>query len=172
MKLLHLFFTTFMVGALTFGGGYAIIPVLKGEFVDSRHWVNAQDFGYAIAVGQVTPGPVSVLAAVLGWKVAGLPGALVATVGLFLPAFLSVLLVCRVYAKLQNHPRVLGALHVIYPAVGALLASVALDFGKQIWGTGPASYVVAIAAFVLMGFTRLSPAWLFGGCLLFGLLHR
>lgn len=172
MKLLHLFATMFLVGAFTFGGGYAIIPILKGELVDKLRWVTAKDFGYAIAVGQITPGPISILAAFLGWKIAGFPGAAVATVGLFLPAFLAVILVTRLYVKLKNHHRVRGILFVIYPTIGALLVSVAIDFARELHQIGSIGFVLALLSFALMTFTRLSPSWLFAGCILLGFLIR
>lgn len=172
MKVLQLFLATLMVGSCTFGGGYAILPVLKGELVDKLRWVSAGDFAYAIAVGQLTPGPLSILVAFLGWKIAGLAGAIAGTLGLFLPAFVAVLLVCRVYDKLRNHPRIEGIFTILSPIIGALLASVAVDFGKNFWGTGWTSYGVALGSFLLMSLTSISPAWLFGGCLLAGILLR
>lgn len=172
MKLLHLFGTTFLVGAFTFGGGYAIIPILKAELVDKLRWVSSKDFGYAIAVGQLTPGPLSILVAFLGWKIAGLAGAAVATMGLFLPAFLAVLLLCRFYNKLRNHPRVQGILYVIYPTIGALLLSISIDFAKELRINKWESTLVGVASFALMSFTSLSPAWLLGACVVFGLLWR
>ncbi len=168
MKLLQLFLETFMVGAFTYGGGYAIIPVLKSELVDKLRWVSSKDFGFAIAVGQLTPGPLSILVAFLGWKIAGLAGAIVATVGLFLPAFLAVLLLARFYSVLRSHPRVQGIMNAIYPAIGALLISVTIDFGKEISASGWIGWLVGIGSFALMTFTSLSPAWLFGACIIFG----
>lgn len=170
MKLLHLFWTTFTVGAFTFGGGYAIIPILKGELVDKLRWVSAKDFGTAIAVGQLTPGPLSILVAFLGWKIAGLSGAAVATLGLFLPMFLAVLLLCRFYNKLRNNPRVQGIMHLIYPTIGALLLSVSIDFAKELRAGTWENALVGVASFVLMSFTSLSPAWLLGGCIVLGML--
>jgi chromate transporter len=170
VKIFHLFWTTFIVGAFTFGGGYVIIPILKGQLVDKLRWVSNQDFAFAIAVGQLTPGPISVLVAVLGWKVAGIPGATAATIGLFLPAFLVVIWLSHVYSKIRNHPRVQGVMMFIYPAIGALLISVVIDFSKELWGTGWVNLIVAVVSFALMSFTSLSPACLFAGCIVWGVL--
>jgi hypothetical protein len=93
--LLDLFITTFKVGALTFGGGYAMIPVLQHEFVDVRAWLTAREFADGIAVGQITPGPLMIMVAFMGYKIAGIVGALIGTIGLFGPTFILVILVGR-----------------------------------------------------------------------------
>lgn len=170
MILLHLFVTTFVVGAFTFGGGYAMIPILKGQLVDRFGWVTDKDFGAAVAVGQITPGPLTIMVAFLGWKMAGFPGAVAAAVGLYLPAFLAVLVVARFYVRIKNSPRVQGILGAFMPAIAALLVKISLDFGKELKGTGGLSYGVAAVSFLLMTFTSLSPAWVLIGSLLLGVL--
>src|SRR5205814_6639307 len=80
-------------GALTFGGGFVMIPLLEAELVQARHWLTPQAFADAMALGQVTPGPVVITATFVGYTLAGLGGALVSTVAVFLPSFVLVLLV-------------------------------------------------------------------------------
>src|SRR5712692_1854638 len=101
--LLDLFITTFKVGSLTFGGGYAMIPVLQHEFVDARAWLTPQEFTDGIAVGQITPGPLMLLVSFMGYKIAGIIGAVIATVALFAPSFILVILVGHLRERFSKH---------------------------------------------------------------------
>src|SRR5207253_8235475 len=76
------------VGAVTFGGGFVMIPEIQAEVVNSHHWLTHQEFADATALGQITPGPVLIMATFVGYRVAGTLGALFATICVFLPSFL------------------------------------------------------------------------------------
>lgn len=96
-------FTTFLkIGAFAFGGGFAAIPLIQHIVVDGRQWLDLVAFRDGIALGQITPGPVFITAAFIGYKVAGIIGALVATIGVFTPSLTAIILVGRVHAKVQN----------------------------------------------------------------------
>ena len=86
-ELSYLFLALSKVGALAFGGGFTIIPLIQYEVVDKFHWVNTKEFLDGIAMGQVTPGPVMITATFLGYKMAGFWGAVMATIGIFAPPF-------------------------------------------------------------------------------------
>lgn len=89
----HLFRVCFEAGAFVFGTGLAIVPVLEGEVVRHYHWLSHSQFMDGLAMGQITPGPVVITATFIGFKVAGFLGALVATVSIFLPSFINVLII-------------------------------------------------------------------------------
>jgi chromate transporter len=122
-------------GALIFGGGLVIIPFVQNEVVSGFGWMTAQQFTDGVALGQATPGPVLVTATFVGYAVAGISGALVATIAIFAPGFLFILLAAPSLQKIKNWPLARAALQGVNGAVvGSLLAG---------------AYFVALAAFVL-----------------------
>jgi chromate transporter len=87
-KLKQLFFTFFKIGALTFGGGYAMMPVMRNEVVDKKHWVSDEDILKILVISETTPGVLAVNSATfIGYKIAGFKGSVVATLGVVLPSF-------------------------------------------------------------------------------------
>ena len=96
-------FTTFLkIGALAFGGGFTAIPLIQHVVVDGRQWLDLAAFRDGIALGQITPGPVLITATFIGYKVAGLIGALIASIGIFSPSLVAIVLLSRAHAKVQN----------------------------------------------------------------------
>ncbi|MEO0226091.1 MAG: chromate transporter, partial [candidate division WOR-3 bacterium] len=85
--LIELFAIFLKIGSITFGGGYAAIPFIKSEIIDLRHWLTMREFVDGVAIAQITPGPVAILATFVGFKTQGIMGAGVATLGMFLPSF-------------------------------------------------------------------------------------
>ena len=117
-RLFSLAMTLSKVGALAFGGGFTIIPLIQYEVVDKFHWVSTKEFLDGIAMGQVTPGPIMITATFLGYKLSGFLGAAMATLAIFSPAFFIVTLLIPHYDRLKglkdrtNHgARNLGGLH-------------------------------------------------------------
>lgn len=127
---LDLLITTLKVGALTYGGGYAMIPVLQHEFVDARAWLTAREFADGIAVGQITPGPLMLMIAFMGYKIAGLLGALVATIGLFAPSFIPVILFAQTRQRLGENALFQSAVKGIGVAVVGLLLAAAVSLAR------------------------------------------
>jgi chromate transporter len=96
-------YTTFLkIGALAFGGGFTAIPLIQHVVIDGMHWLNLKAFRDGIALGQITPGPVFITATFIGFKVKGIIGALVATIGIFTPSLAAIILVGRAHAKIKN----------------------------------------------------------------------
>ncbi len=113
------------VGSFIYGGGLVIIPFIESEVVDKLGWMSQQEFLAGIALGQVTPGPVVITAAFIGYKIAGFLGALIATIAIFLPSFLFILLATNWIQKIQRVYWFKGALKGINAAViGSILASI------------------------------------------------
>jgi chromate transporter len=157
MALLYMAAILFLANALTIGGGYAMIPYLQTEFVSHHHWLTNQEFIDAIAIGQVTPGPLTVMNAFLGFKVGGLPGALIAMVASYLPCIIIVTLVTSYYLKYKQLWFVQASFAGIKPAVVGLLAAV-LFFLSNGSITNPTSKAIAAISFALLSFTQIDPS--------------
>lgn len=124
MIYLQLFFSFIQIGALSFGGGYAAMPLIQNQVVELHHWLNTGEFNDLVTISQMTPGPIAVNAATfVGEKVAGLPGALIATMGCILPSLIIVTLIAYFYHKYCHLEALQSVLHILRPAVVAMIAS-------------------------------------------------
>jgi chromate transporter len=150
------------VGSILFGSGYVLLAFLRPDLVERTRWLTDAQLLDAVAVGQFTPGPVLTTATFIGYLVAGVPGAIVATVAIFLPSFVFVALSSPLIPRLRRSPWAGGFLD------GANAASVAL-MAKVTWELGRAAVVdwltagLAAAAVVILLATRLNSAWLVAG---------
>jgi chromate transporter len=116
--------TAFKVGALAYGGGFVIVPLMQGDAVERHHWMSAAQFLNAVALGQVTPGPVTHTVAAVGYAAAGIGGALLAAAVAFAPSFAFVLLGARHFGALRRSPVARAFLDGAGPAaIGAILGS-------------------------------------------------
>jgi len=156
------------IGAATFGGGFAAIPFLQHEVVDVRHWLTMQEFIDGVALGQVTPGPVAITGAFVGFKVLGLAGAIIAYLGTFLPSFLMLLGLIHVYRRVQYNRVVKGFLSGVMPAVTGMILTATVFIGRTAVG-GPVPAVVAALTLCLLLRYRLEPVWLILGGAVVGL---
>lgn len=144
------------IGLATFGGGFAMIPAIEHEIVSTQHWLSNAAFDDAIVLGQITPGPVAIAATFIGYRVAGLLGAIFATVGMFTPPMVLSLFAGRSLKAFQTNPLVQGALRGITPAMAGILAAAAV----ALWRTsvhGIAAAIVALAAVVILIRWRILP---------------
>jgi chromate transporter len=115
-------FTEFSTVSLTlFGGGYVMVPMLKSLLVDQLQWFTHQEFIFGISLGQITPGPILISAVYFGYKMNGIIGAVIATLGIFIPSSLAMILASRFYIRLKNNRSVKAALAGIKPAVTGLI---------------------------------------------------
>jgi chromate transporter len=136
------------VGALSYGGGFVIIPLMQSDAVNHYHWMTAAQFLNAVALGQITPGPVVQTVAVVGYAAAGLAGGVLASVVAFTPSFSFVLLGAHRFDRLRGDPRARAFLGGAGPAaIGAILGS-AIPLTRAL--TQPWQYAVLGAALVLM----------------------
>jgi chromate transporter len=143
----------FKVGALSYGGGFVIIPLMQSDAVDRYQWLTGPEFLYAVALGQVTPGPVVHTVATVGYAAAGLVGGLLAAVVAFAPSFAFVLLGARHFDQLRSNVRVQAFLTGAAPAAIGAIAGSAVVLGlalTQWWQVG----VLAAAALWLFGLRR------------------
>jgi chromate transporter len=136
-------------GLVVFGSGLAIVPFLHGGVVVERHWLTEQQFLDAVAVSLLTPGPVVITVAFIGYLVAGTGGGLVAAAGVFLPAFVVVLIVAPRFRRIQQDGRARAfAAGVTAAAVGALLGAVVVMATRTL--VDAATSAIAVCAFVLL----------------------
>ena len=123
------------VGALSFGGGYVIIPLMYGDAVEAQRWMSAQEFANAVAYGQITPGPVTHTVALVGYAAAGLGGALVATAVAFAPSFAMVMLGARHFERLRTSGNARAFLDGAGPAAAGAILGAALPLAQAIEDT-------------------------------------
>jgi chromate transporter len=153
MNLLRLAWVFAKIGAVVFGGGFVMIPFIQREVVQHYGWLTQRPFVDAIALGQITPGPILISATFVGYKVQGLTGAVVATLAVFLPSFLMTALAARQLARLRKNPRVAGFLRGVMPAVVAMLVMAALTIGHAtLWFDWKLLLLAAVALLLLVRF--------------------
>ncbi|NLK38688.1 MAG: chromate transporter [Clostridiales bacterium] len=138
MIILKLFWSFFQIGMFSIGGGMAAIPLIQNQVVDLHNWLTLAEFTDLITIAEMTPGPIAINSATfVGIKIAGVPGAVVATLGCVLPSCLIVSLLAWVYFKYKEMTAIKGALSGLRPAVVALIASAEISiFAMAIWGEG------------------------------------
>ena len=123
MIYLQFFISFLQIGMFSFGGGYAAMPLIQGQVVTLHHWLSMEEFTDLITISQMTPGPIAVNSATfVGIKIAGIPGAIVATFGCILPSCVMVTLLAHLYTKYQNVSVFQGTLASLRPAVVAMIA--------------------------------------------------
>ena len=128
----QLFSTFFEVGAFTFGGGYAMLPLIQQK-VQAHHWISTEDLVNFIAVSESSPGPFAVnISTYIGQMIGGMAGALCATLGVILPAFVIILLVARCFRAFQRSRIVRGAMAGLNPAVVGMIAASLYSIGRQV----------------------------------------
>lgn len=159
--LLKLFTTFFKIGLFSFGGGFAMIPLIQREVIERHKWINSKDFVDMLVLAQSTPGPIAVNTAVfVGYKTAGIAGAVAATLGTVLPSFIAILLLALFFAEVRENRYVDAAFRAMRPAVVALIVAPLMGLVK-----GMKWYLIAISAAValLVWYFGFSPMYLIAG---------
>ncbi|MGI5976365.1 MAG: chromate transporter [Candidatus Limivicinus sp.] len=169
MKLLQLFLSFLQIGLFSIGGGYAAIPLIQEQIVDIHGWLTMPQFADIVSIAEMTPGPIAINSATfVGIQVAGLPGALIATLGCILPSCVIVMSLAYAYYRFRGLNIVQGILSGLRPAVVAMIASAALgllaltlfgqrSFPKDCLGLNIQSFLIFAAAFFVLRKWKLSP---------------
>lgn len=132
-QLFKLFTSTMLISAFTFGGGYVIVPLMKKKFVDELHWLEEEETLDFVAIAQSSPGAVAVNASILlGYRIAGFPGALVAILGTILPPMVILSILSFFYIEFKESPSVNAALNAMRAGVAAVIVSVVYSMGRKI----------------------------------------
>ncbi len=181
MIYLELFWSFFQVGLFSIGGGYAAMPLIQAQVVDQHGWLSLSEFIDVITISQMTPGPIGINSATfVGIKIAGIGGALVATLGCVLPSCIIVLTLAHFYFKYQSLTAVRGILNGLRPAVVAMIASAGLSIllnASFSGGVFPSSLAdvswigicLFLAAFVVLRKWKPNPIWVMLGCGILGM---
>lgn len=152
-----LFFIFFKIGSVTFGGGYAMLPILQRELVNNRKWCTDQELLDYFAIGQCTPGMIAVnVATFIGYEKKKLMGGLCATLGIITPSIIIITLLALCLSTWEENPYVTHALSGIRVCVCVLILDVILKLGKQSITDGPTTFIF-LFILGLMLFTPLSP---------------
>ncbi len=166
-----LFAVFLKIGSVLFGSGYVLLAFLRADLVERLGWLSERQLLDAVAVGQVTPGPVFTTATFIGYVLGGGAGALVATVGIFLPAFIFVALSGHLVPRLRRSPVAGAVLDGVNVASLALMAVVTWQLGRAALVDVP-SAALAVLSLVLLTRLRINSAWLVLGGAVVGLASR
>lgn len=136
MIYLQLFLSFLQIGAFSFGGGYAAMPLIQNQVVQVHPWLSQSEFTDLITISQMTPGPIAVNSATfVGTRIAGVPGALAATIGCVLPSCILVTILAKIYLKYRNLSLLQGILKFLRPAVIAMIAAAGVSIlVTAFWG--------------------------------------
>ncbi|MBQ3174162.1 MAG: chromate transporter [Alistipes sp.] len=155
--LVEIFWTFLKIGAFTFGGGYAMIPLIQHEVINHRRWLREGEFVELLTIAQTAPGPIALNTAVfVGYKLRGYRGAIMAVLGVVVPSFMIILVVAMFFADIRDNVWVDAAFKGMRPAVVALIVApiVGLTRGMNMW-------LMAVAAdtALVVWYYGLSPVW-------------
>lgn len=159
MILLDLFLTFFKVGAFTFGGGYAMLPLIQEEVVNNA-WLSENDIINFIAVSESTPGPFAInIATYIGSEMAGIIGAICATLGVILPSLIIIILVAKFFEKFKTNKFIKGCMTGLKPAVVGLIGASVLSIGKTVFIENGFSFVslVLFLSMSVLAFKKVHP---------------
>lgn len=158
MIYLQLFLSFLQIGAFSFGGGYAAMPLIQNQVVDLHQWLSLSEFTNLVTISQMTPGPIAVNSATfVGIKTAGILGAIVATLGCILPSCIIVTIIAWLYLKYRNMKTLQVVLSTLRPAVVSLIATAGLTIiVSAIFGeTGSSIETIKIQMVVIFGICML-----------------
>lgn len=157
-ELLTMFGSFFKIGLFTFGGGYAMVPIIQREVIDRRGWIDREEFIELLTLAQSAPGPIALNTSVfVGYKMRGYAGALAALLGVVVPAFTVILIVAIYFAQFRENIYVNAAFKGMRPAVVALIVAPVISLSK---GMGAWKYLIAALTAAVVWYGGLSPIWL------------
>ena len=169
LELLKIFYSFFKIGLFTFGGGFAMIPLIEREVIERRGWIEKESFVEMLVLAQSAPGPIALNTAVfVGYKVQGFAGAMVAVLGVVIPSFSVILLVAVFFADVRYNPVVDAAFKGMRPAVVALIVAPLMGIVKGMawWGMA-----VVVAVGLAVWYFGISPVMLLVAGAVAGLIY-
>lgn len=153
----RIFYTFFFISPATFGGGYAMIPLLEKAVIERNQWMKKEDITDVLAIAQTVPGSIAVNAATfIGYRLAGVIGAIAATIGMITPTFIIILVLASLFLEFQHYPIVQAAFLGIRPAIVALIFFAAVKTGKTAISDKTTGLAAALTVVVLL-FTPVHP---------------
>lgn len=167
----RLFLTFLKIGGLLYGSGYVLVSLLQGAFVDQLGWLSTEQIVDAVAAGQLTPGPLFTTSTFIGYQLGGVPGATIATVAIFLPAFVFVAFAAPLLRRISGNQDALDLLHGVSIAAIALLLAITISLGREMLNSAVSVSIGALAAFALLKLRLNAAVVIAGGGALALLLH-
>ena len=157
-----MFITFFKIGAFTFGGGYAMIPIIQNEIVDKHKWINEEEFIDALSLTQASPGPVAVNTSIyVGYKLRKIPGAIICTLGTVLPSFIVISIIARFFSVFKDNPAMAKVFMGVRPAVVALiLAAVYKLFKSNMKDNIYRKLTIILLTIGATMYLKISPIWI------------
>lgn len=169
-KLLSVFFVFLRIGAFTFGGGYAMIPLIEKETVEKKKWIKSDDILDIIAIAESTPGPIAINSATfVGYKVCGFLGSFFATLGIVIPSFVIILLIAYLLGEFAHIKMVQYAFFGIRAGVLALIFKALFTMYKKC-PKNKIAYVIMILSFCASVFLNVNVLYIIIGCAVIGLV--
>lgn len=163
MILFKLFWTFLLIGAVSFGGGYAMIPVIEAE-VSKNEWMTTQEFTDVIAIAGMSPGPIATNSAIfVGYQVAGILGAVFSAIGMVLPSLAIVLIISSFFKKINQHKLVKSSFYGLRPVITGLIIYAAINFAISNGLIGQlsvhtlSSLAIYLGALVLLIYFKMHP---------------
>lgn len=169
--LMKLFFSTLYLSAFTFGGGYVIVTLMKKKFVDEYHWIEENEMLDLVAIAQSSPGAIAVNGAiVVGYKLAGMAGAVTAIIATIIPPFVIISLISVFYNAFRTNFLVSQMLAGMQAGVGAVIAAVVFEMGAGVvHGKNPVSMAIMVLVFLAACVLGINVVYIVIVCGLFGL---
>lgn len=170
MIYLQLFFSYLQIGAFSFGGGYAAMSLIQAQVVEKYHWLTMSEFTDLVTIAEMTPGPIAINSATfVGTQMAGIPGALIATLGCILPSCIIVTVLAKIYMKYQKAKVMQDILGTLRPVVVSMIAVAGIGILGSIFFAGGnvlqiRGIVLFLVALILLRTTKLSPILIMIGC--------
>lgn len=171
--LIKLFISTLYLSAFTFGGGYVIVTLLKKKFVDEYHWIEENEMLDLVAIAQSAPGAIAVNGAiVVGYKLAGIIGALTAIVATIIPPFLIISLISVFYSAFRSNVIISQMLEGMQAGVGAVIASVVYEMGAGVvQSKSTSSIIIMVLAFIAACVLEINVIYIVLACILLGVIR-
>ncbi|WP_294342165.1 chromate transporter [uncultured Clostridium sp.] len=170
-KLLNLFWAFFKIGAFTFGGGYAMVPLIEKEIVEKQKWVDKDEFVDIIVLSQSFPGALAVnCSTMVGYKICGIVGAVVTLLAVVLPSFIIMLMVAMYLMKFRNNIYVNAAFKGINAAVPIMVLVAIVSLSKSL-RKSTMTYIIMAAALIVLLFFDINPIWVIIVSALFGVFY-
>lgn len=168
----EIFLVFFKIGAFTFGGGYAMLPLIQNAVVDKKKWLNDEEFIDMLAIAQSLPGPIALNTAVfVGNKRKGVKGSIFSSLGIILPSFIIILLLVLVFTQFRENSSVEAVFKGIRPAVVALIFAPLLRMSKNANITWKTIWIPIIVA-IIVGILHVSPILIILAAIILGLLYQ
>ncbi|MCR5090011.1 MAG: chromate transporter [Oscillospiraceae bacterium] len=175
MIYLELFWSFFQIGLLSIGGGYAAMPLIQSQAVELHGWLTMSQFADIMTIAEMTPGPIAINSATfVGIQVAGIPGAIIATLGCVFPSCVVVMTLAFVYYRFRSLRIVQGILGGLRPAVIAMIASAGIsllimalygqkDLPEDLFSVDMIAVIIFLAGLIILKMKKTNPLWVMAG---------